>query len=203
MTSALAAPAPLDFDHFLGLYGERDVRCELFEGEVFLMAGGSPSHSLLSLNAAFALKARFAPLGCTTYGSDVYLRRADDASNAMLPDAFVRCGPPLPKDQRFVGDPVIIVEVLSPSTMEYDRGEKLVRYTKIDSVQHIMLVYQDEHRVEVLSRPPPERWSKHEGMQTVWDRQVVSGLSGTVLLGGFDMTLAMAELYDGVDIAAA
>jgi Uma2 family endonuclease len=127
MSSTLPTIGHLDFDAFILAYGEKDIRYEMYDGEVFVMAGGSRNHGEISLNAAVALRARAKPRGCTTYGPDVYVRPDDDDKSAMSPDAYVRCGPPPPDDQRYITDPVVVVEVLSPSTMYSDRGTQLQR----------------------------------------------------------------------------
>jgi Uma2 family endonuclease len=118
-------PQNLTFDAFLDAFGESQQRYEMYDGDVIAMAGGSRNHSLVTVAAITALRAPVKPRGCQTHGPDLFVRPDDNGTTAMSPDAFVRCGPPQPKDQRFISDPVVIVEVLSPSTMEFDRGLKL------------------------------------------------------------------------------
>ncbi len=141
MTITLPTSDHLDFDAFIAAYGEKDVRYEMYDGEVFAMAGGSENHSLVGGNAFSALRSRSKPRGCQTHGPDLYVRPDDDNRSAISPDVFVRCGPPIPKDQYYASDPVVIVEVLSPSTMYFDRGAKLHRYFKFASLQHVIILY--------------------------------------------------------------
>jgi Uma2 family endonuclease len=202
MTTTLPTIEQLDFDAFIVAYGESDVRYEMYDGEVFAMAGGSPNHGEVSLNAAMALRQRAKPKGCKTYGPDVYVRPDDDKSSAMSPDAYVRCGPPLPKEQRYVTDPLVIVEVLSPSTMQFDRGAKLQRYFKFDSLQHVILLYQDEYRAEMWTRPPADAVDTDVDGNLLWTHTVANGLSASLKIEALGDTIGLDEFYDGVDIAA-
>jgi Uma2 family endonuclease len=202
MSSTLPTLDHLDFDAFIDAYGEKDVRYEMYDGEVYAMSGGSENHSLVSLNAAFALRQRAKPRGCTTHGPDLYVRRQDDRTSAMSPDAYVRCGPPLRKGQRFAGDPVVIVEVLSPTTMRYDRGEKLQRYFKFDTVQHVIILYQDEYRAEMWTRPPEGSIDTDIDGNLLWTHTVANGLGSSLTIDALGDTIGLAEFYDGVAIAA-
>ena len=83
MTFSSQTIGSLDFDAFIAAYGEKDVRYEMYDGDVFAMSGGSESHSIISLNAAIALKARAKPRGCTTHGPDLYVRRLENITSAM------------------------------------------------------------------------------------------------------------------------
>jgi Uma2 family endonuclease len=202
MSSILPTIEHLDFDAFIATYGETDVRYEMYDGEVFAMAGASPNHGEVSMNAAVSLRLRAKPRGCVTYGSDVYVRPDDDNKSAMLPDAFVRCGPPLPTGQRYIGDPIIIVEVLSPSTMSFDRGAKLQRYFKFESLQHVILLYQDEYRAEMWTRPPEGSVETDVDGNLLWTRTVANGLTSSLTLDALEATIGLDEFYDGVVLAA-
>ncbi len=191
----------LDFAAFIARYAERDARWELHDGEAYAMAGGSPEHGALALNAAIALRSIFRARGCEVFAFDVYVRAEGDDYNAMLPDVFVRFGPRPPANARFLSDPVLIVEVLSPSTMDFDRGEKLMRYKAMASVQHVMLIYQGEARVEVFARPEDETAAdRDEDGRVVWPVSVHSGLDGDIALPRLDAALSLADIYDGITI---
>jgi Uma2 family endonuclease len=202
MSSTLPTVEHQDFDAFILAYGETDVRYEMYDGEVFAMAGGSPNHGEISLNAAIALRSRAKPKGCKTYGPDVYVRPEDGNHSAMSPDAYVRCGPPLPDGQRFVTDPIVIVEVLSPSTMAFDRGAKLQRYFNITSVQHVIHLYQDEYRAEMWTRPPEGAVDTDVDGNLLWTRSVANGLASSLTIDALGDIFSLAEFYDGVALAA-
>jgi Uma2 family endonuclease len=203
MSTFLPTIDHLDFDAFIAAYGEKDVRYEMYDGEVFAMSGGSENHSLVSVNALVALRQRVKPRGCQTHGPDLYVRPDDDNRSAMSPDVYVRCGPPLPKGQRYAGDPMIVVEVLSPSTMYFDRGEKLHRYQKFDSLEHVIILYQDEHRAEIWTRPPQGSIETDVDGNLLWTHTVAHGLGSSLTLSALDdETIGLDEFYDGVTLAA-
>lgn len=77
---------------------------------------------------------------------------------APIPDVIVRCGPPLPDG--YASDPVLVAEVLSPSTMSADRGRKTDVYRSIESLKAFLIVYQDEPRIEVWRRDGSAAWRK-------------------------------------------
>ena len=199
MSLTLPIHGTLDFEAFISMYGESNVRYEMYDGEVFAMAGGSPNHGHVSSNALVALQRRARPRGCVTYGSDVYIRPDDDTINAMLPGAFVRCGSLQSKDQRYISDPTIIVEVLSPSTMSYDRGAKLQRYFNFTSLQHVIILYQDEYRAEMWTRPPEGATATDVDGNLLWTRVVANGLAARLPITALDDAIGLDEFYDGVD----
>jgi len=199
MPSPLAEP--LDFDAFLLAIEGRAGRFELHDGEVFAMAGGSRNHSLVTVAALTALRSRARARGCETHGPDLFVRRDDSESTALSPDVFVRCGPPPPGDQRWAGDPVIVVEVLSPSTMSFDRGDKLRRYFGFATLQHLIILYQDEHRAEMWTRPAAGSTATDIEGTPLWTRVVANGLTSSLSIAALDATIALSEFYDGVDIA--
>lgn len=201
MSSTLPTIENLDFDAFIAAYGEKDVRYEMYDGAVFAMAGGSLTHGEVSLNAAIALRARAKPRGCTTYGPDVYVRPDDDDKSAMSPDAFVRCGPPPSDDQRYITDPILIVEVLSPSTIYVDRGAKLHRYFKFTSLQHVIILYQDEYRAEMWTRPPEGAVGTDVDGNLLWIHSVANGLGSSLTIEALGDTIGLTEFYDGVALA--
>jgi Uma2 family endonuclease len=202
MSSAHPTIDHLDFDAFILAYGETDVRYEMYDGEVFAMAGGSPNHSLVSVSTLVALRARARPRGCETHGPDLYVRPDDDNRSAMSPDAYVRCGPPLPQSQRYVSDPLVVVEVLSPSTMQFDRGAKLQRYFNFPSLQHVILLYQDEYRAEMWTRPPEGSVETDVDGNLLWTHTVANGLTSSLAISALDAAIGLDEFYDGVTIAA-
>jgi Uma2 family endonuclease len=202
MSSTLPTTEHLDFDAFILAYGEKDVRYEMYDGEVFAMAGGSPNHSLVSIAAILALRSRAKARGCETHGADLYVRPEDDNKSAMSPDAYVRCGPKMPQSQRYVTDPLVIIEVLSPSTMQFDRGAKLQRYFKFDSLEHVILLYQNEYRAEMWTRPPEGSVDTDVDGNLLWTHTVANGLRGSLTIDALGDSIGLTEFYDGVELAA-
>ena len=191
----------LDFDAFIAAYAEKGVRYELYNGEVFAMSGGSENHSLITVATLIALRLRAKPLGCQTHGPDLYVRPEDDNRSAMSPDVYVRCGPPIPRGQYYASDPLVIVEVLSPSTMRFDRGEKLRRYQDFPSLEHVILLYQDEYRAEMWTRPPEGSTATDVDGNLLWTHVVANGLVSSLTIAALgDEAIGLEEFYDGVEL---
>ena len=121
---------------------------ELIDGAIEMMSNPSETHEQIAANIGAPLKLAMDRRGCRSYQGGIRVQRSDDTSDAdkTRPDVVVRCGPA--SKGTFITDPVVIVEVLSPSTIDRDRGPKLAFYKSLPSVRHIALVYQDQMRVE-------------------------------------------------------
>ncbi len=141
--------ARMSSDEFIAWAMERPKgeRYELVAGEVVAMAPERSSHALTKgrvfRQLAEALEA--AGLPCTVYPDGMAVQ-IDDATT-YEPDAMVRCGAPLPDDAVKVTDPVIVVEVLSPSTRARDAGAKLEDYFRLPSVRHYLILKTENQTV--------------------------------------------------------
>jgi Uma2 family endonuclease len=152
------------FDDYLTLEEDSIVKHEFLNGEAWAMAGGSPDHAAIAVNISTLLTVQLRGQPCRAYSSDLRIR-VKATGLTTYPDVSVICGPPEidPEDRKkqTATNPVVLVEVLSPSTEDYDRGEKLSQYQRIDSLQEIMLVAHDQRLVEVWRRSDG-RWERHE-----------------------------------------
>jgi Uma2 family endonuclease len=118
-------------------------RFELSNGIVVPMAPERASHNQAKLNTAIALRGAIGARGLACRAmTDGMTVRIDDRT-VYEPDALVRCGPPLPGDAIEVGDPIVVVEVVSPSSRGVDRGVKLASYFSLPSVRHYLIVDTD------------------------------------------------------------
>lgn len=122
-------------------------RFELVDGEVVAMASERVAHGLAKTRTVVALSnaiaARDRP--CEAFGDGMAVRVADDS--VFEPDAQVRCGPRLPGDAILVPDPLIVVEVLSPSTRAVDTGKKLKGFFSLPSVRHYLVLDPEDRSV--------------------------------------------------------
>lgn len=164
------------------LHHERvsDVRHELVDGYLYAMTGASDRHNEIAGNLFAALHAHLRGSGCRVYISDMKLRIAD---NFYYPDILVRCGD-TPQDTYFKTDPVLLIEVLSPNTRRFDRGDKWLAYRGLASLQEYVLVEQDQTQVEV--------WRCDAGD---WQHRVHRQLSDTLTLASVGLNLPLAEVY--------
>jgi Uma2 family endonuclease len=139
---------------YLALEEVSTVKHEFLDGEIYAMAGGSVLHAALSAAAVALLHAQV-PADCRVYSSDLRIRvRATGL--ATYADAAVVCGPVEtdPDNVDTVINPAALVEVLSPSTIDYDLGEKCEQYKRVPSVRALIYVWQDRRQVELHERTP-------------------------------------------------
>jgi Uma2 family endonuclease len=146
-------------DDYLGVEEMSSVRHEYLNGEIFAMAGGTPEHSALSAAVVTLLGGKLRGGPCRPYNADLRIR-VQATGLATYPDAAVICGDPArdPGSPTHVTNPTAIVEVLSPSTEEYDRGEKREHYQRIESLREYVVVAQDRRQVEVWMRQVGQAW---------------------------------------------
>jgi Uma2 family endonuclease len=139
---------------------ERDSgrKHEYIDGVIVAMAGGSPRHNALAARVIVAIGSAL-HTGCLVFQSDQKVR-VPVTGVATYPDTTVVCGPIQcdPADAMAITNPTLIVEVLSPSTEEYDRGEKWHDYQTIPSLREYVLVSQVDKRIERYVRLPSGDW---------------------------------------------
>jgi Uma2 family endonuclease len=159
MASALRKSSRITFDEYLALEEAASVRHELIDGEVFAMSGGIDVHHLIAgnlfLNIAGPLIGK-----CQTFQGGMKLRIDHQSdSDGYYPDLMVICSQ-ADREKLFRREPILLIEVLSPSTARLERGEKRLNYLQIPSLLEYVLVAQDIPKVEIMRRR--EAWQKHE-----------------------------------------
>ncbi len=179
----------LTVEEYLALERESETRHEYLDGEIFAMSGASREHNLIGTNIVGALHPQLKRSGCEQYANDMRVW-IPSAGLYTYPDVVVVCDPPHFEDdeRETLLNPTLIVEVLSPSTEDYDRGRKFAYYRSIPSLQVFVLVAQDRAHVEVFTRQPDDRW-------LLWE---TDDLDGTLELPEIGATLKMADVYDRV-----
>ena len=191
-------------DEWIALEGRTGERFEYHEGRLVpwrMMAGGSPSHSMISANVSYLLgvgvRAQQHPAAgsCRVHSSDLQLKVAG-AARYVYPDAAVVCGRPEydPRVGTAIVNPAVVVEVLSPSSVRYDMGEKFDYYARLTSLRAYVLVAQDDYVVEVRARP---------SATAPWVYSFAKELDGVATIDALDIALPLAEVYRGVDLDAA
>ena len=129
------------------------VRSEYINGEIINMPGASFAHNLIASNISGELHARLKNSACAVFANDMCIS-VPTAKSYFYPDVGVVCEEPRFEDDVFdiLLNPIVIVEVLSPSTEAYDRGEKFAQYRQLTSLQEYALVSQDQIRVDHYRR---------------------------------------------------
>lgn len=186
MTIVLRRQPRLDVAEFVELIRPLPdaERWELLDGEAALTAPQSERHQTAIANLPAGLRRIAKDRGCKALPG-LGLLNEDIGDYAPIPDVVVRCGPAL--DGGYAKDPVLVAEVLSPSTINDDRGRRIDFYRGIASLRTILIVYQDEVRVEA--------WRREDG---AWRRSVVTGLAGSIEIPDLGSELRLAEIYDDI-----
>lgn len=128
-------------------------RHDFVDGEVYAMAGADERHVTASGNVYMALRQHLAGTPCRTFMADMKLRPAQQG-NFFYPDVMVTCAEADRADPLVKREPVLIVEVLSPSTAAYDRGNKFAHYRGIAALKEVVFIDLDSRRIDVMRRGP-------------------------------------------------
>ena len=164
-----------------------DVKLEYYHGQVVAMAGGSPNHNTISLNIAAELRSALRGRPCQVFGSDQKLRTLTGAY--FYPDVTVACPPEFEGERRdILTNPVVVMEVLSPSTEARDRGVKFEQLRTIASLREVLFVSQDRRSVE--------RYARHPGG---WLLTSFGPDNSEFELSSIQVTLKMDEVYLNVE----
>ena len=154
----------LSFDEYLRIEGDGLVRHEYLDGVVWAMGAGTDEHAALAANVIRLLGNQLLGRPCRVYTGDLRVRvRASGLTT--YPDASIICDrvtfdPADPKRTTAL-NPKVLVEVTSPLTEKYDRGEKLEHFKRIASLREVVIVSHRERLIEVW-RKTGTRWSHHE-----------------------------------------
>ncbi len=164
---------------------------EYVGGEVYAIAGANRQHNVLAMNLSVEVGSRLRGNRCQPFGSDFKVRIPQPGRDIFYyPDLTVACEPGDPLSV-FEEQPVVIFEVLSPSTEAIDRREKYLNYTSLPSVQAYVLVDQQKVEVTLFLRSPMG-----------WAKEVLTALDETLELAAIGVTLPLAAIYRGTTLAA-
>jgi Uma2 family endonuclease len=165
-----------------------DTRYELLAGQPVAMAPPAPPHGFLAARLCARIEGALRSRRPCMVQIEAGIARPDRDDTCYVADLAVTCQPPRSGDQ-LISDPVLIVEVLSPTTGLHDRHTKVADYRRIPSVEEILLIDSTSVFAEVLRR---------EGDR--WITEIVRGPQATLSLASIGLTAAMSELYDGIDL---
>ncbi|GAB5537174.1 MAG: Uma2 family endonuclease [Rubricoccaceae bacterium] len=144
---------------------------EYYDGEVFAMAGGTERHAAITANTTFSLIQSLRPRGCRVFSSGLRVQLTE-SRRYVYPDVSAVCEEPrfLDDDGLTLLNPTLVVEVLSESTMDFDRGTKAMWYRAIPSLQMLLVVSQDQPAATVYTRTDG-RWltEDHTGLDAQLD----------------------------------
>ncbi|MGI9183164.1 MAG: Uma2 family endonuclease [Longimicrobiaceae bacterium] len=145
-------------EEYLALERTAEYKNEYVNGRIYAMTGASREHNLIAGNVFGELRTRLRGRACEVYMGDMRVR-VSPTGLYTYPDVVALCGEPRFEDSHVdtLLNPTVIVEVLSPSTEAYDRGEKFAHYRRLETLSEYVLVAQDKMRVEHYRRDG-EHW---------------------------------------------
>lgn len=175
-------------EEYLAFERASEEKHEFVGGEVYLMTGASRKPNLITGNVNTSLNNQLRELPCEVYINDMRVRI--QKREYVYPDVIVMCGEAQLEDEHLdtLLNPTVIIEVLSPSTEQYDRGRKFRNYRLLDSLQEYVLVAQDSARVERYLRQADGQWLFSD----------TAGLEASVDLISIGCTLLLADIYNKV-----
>ncbi|MGA0556376.1 Uma2 family endonuclease [Larkinella sp. VNQ87] len=173
---------------YLELERQAAHKSEYFRGEIFATAGASRNHNRIKENLSIGIGSYLKGKRCQSFSSDM---RLHIPSNGLYtyPDLVVVCGEPQMLDAAFdtLLNPTIIVEVLSESTKNYDRGEKFALYRQLPSFREYLLIDSEAVRAEAWFKPEDGFWTL---------RQETGQIEDSLTIQTLDFTLPLRDMYD-------
>lgn len=189
--SALPKPKLTPAD-YLAIERKAECRSEYYRGEMFAMAGASREHNTVKENLIIEIGSRLKGSPCRTYSSDQRVR-VSPTGLYTYPDLVIVCGKGEYEDDEMdtLLNPDAIIEVLSPSTENYDRGAKFRQYQQMQSVKEYVLVSQSE--------PLCERFVRQT--DGTWNLTTITAIGGELAFNSVPVRIPLAAIYDGVTFA--
>ena len=179
-------------EEYLAIERAAQWKSEYYQGEMFAMAGTSRNHARIAFNAVASLGSQLIGKGCEGYVSDMRVH-VEGSGLYTYPDIAIVCGNPEFQDGAFdtLLNPVVIVEILSPSTESYDRGKKFQMYRQLPSLREYILIAQDRPFVDQFIRDDEDRWFV----------LMTQGLESVLTLQSCGVSIPMSALYENVEFA--
>lgn len=181
-------------EEYLELERKAEYKSEYYNGEMFAMSGASRKHNTIAMHLYGLVDQHLRGKKCQAYPSDMRVLVVAGGLYTY-PDLSAVCEAPQFADAQVdtLLNPTLLVEILSPSTENYDRGNKAKLYREIPSVKEILLIAQDRFDVELYRRQPDGTWVIFNAV----------GLDASVNLTSIDCTLHLHELYENVVLDSA
>lgn len=145
----------IDLDEYLESEMSGEIKHEYIYGEVYAMAGTSDRHNRIAINLGSKIDNHLGSSECETFIESVKLKA--DAQTFYYPDVMVACDSS-PESAYYRKEPILIIEILSPSTERTDRNEKLTVYKNISTLQEYVIVWQEKIQIEIHRRQHDGNW---------------------------------------------
>lgn len=183
--SSLAAETLLTPEEYLALERKATFKSEYISGEILAMSGASLAHTRITADIVTELNIQLRGRECEVISNDMHVRTSPKGAY-FYPDIIVFCGEPQFEDNVFdtLLNPTLVVEVLSPSTEAYDKGEKFRHYQELTSLREYILVSQDRIRVE-----------HYRLAKTQWVQTELHAIEGVLSLASIGCELPLQDIY--------
>lgn len=174
---------------YLAFERSSETKHEYIAGRILAMSGASAAHNVITANTLANIHRQVSERNCTVFPGDMRLGIVPQ-NIYVYPDITVVCGDVEFSDaeQDTLLNPTVIIEVLSPSTENYDRGKKSHYYRAIPTLQEYLLIAQDEPYIEHFVRYSAHQWLFSE----------VTAEQGSVHLASIDCTLQLKDIYNNI-----
>jgi Uma2 family endonuclease len=166
---------------------------EYIRGTIFAMSGGSYAHNQIVVNLVHETRRLIQGKPCRNFTSSQRVQ-AEEGYAYFYPDVGIFCGTPQLGVQDTILNPLVLFEVLSPSTERRDRTKKYDSYRTIESLEEYFLVHQDVVRVEAFRRPKEGEWS--QSLHTAY-----MGLETELVLESVGVRIPLSAIYEGLEIS--
>ncbi len=185
-------PKTLSLEEYRNLETRAETKHEYHNGEIIEMTGGSINHNSILINLIVLLKLALRGTNYRLQSSDLRLW-IPQYNRGLYPDLMIIAGEPLFSDNRNdeILNPCLIIEVLSPSTSGYDRGDKFRYYRSIPQLNQYLLVSQGEILIESYSKTSENNWLLQE----------YTPARGIISLDSLGISLNLADIYEGIDFS--
>lgn len=182
-------------EEYLAFERNSETKHEYLDGQIYAMAGASPTHNQICFNSIVAVGSQIMDSNCIGYTFDQKVR-TDLEDLFSYPDMTVVCGEPVFHDQQqdVILNPTVIIEVLSPRTEAFDRSAKLERYQNIRSLTDYILISQNRSCVEHYVRQKDKRQ---------WLLTIETDLSAEIEIASIKCKLKLGDIYNRVKFPSA
>lgn len=189
----MTAPQPQNFiteEEYLTFERTSLTKHEYYNGRIYAMTGAKEAHNLIAGNTIASLHSQLRRTPCRVYPSDMRVKVVKTGLNTY-PDIVVVCGQPEFTDEvrDTLINPVVIIEILSPSTERYDRGMKFQHYRTIETLRDYILIAQDQYHIEHFSRQENGLWVFQEATEATTGIHIPS----------IDASLDLQDVYEKID----
>ncbi len=164
---------------------------EYYKGEIFAMAGAGNRHNVIFKNFYLALGSALKGKKCQPYGSDLRIHIPENTL-FTYPDISIICNDIIssPDDEDTAVQPTVIIEILSPATRNYDRGEKFMLYRDIKTLRDYVLIDSESIHAEVFSI----------NQNNLWELKEYKLVSDSLVINSIQFSLSLNDIYEGTKL---